>query len=95
MWQVVDARLKAHIIEAKKTCLTLTKSPNMAHFLADFLNGCPNTAAVLKGYEQVAVQNVFLSHTCRLSQDMGSERLHRGRRYGARRRLDYHSSLTA
>lgn len=43
-----ETRLKSHIIEAKQTCLVLTKSPNMARFLADFLNGCPNTGAVLK-----------------------------------------------
>lgn len=46
----VNARLKQHIAEAKETCITLTKNPNLARFLADFLNGCCNTSDVLENH---------------------------------------------
>lgn len=44
----VPARLKHHITEAKDSCLTLTKPPNLGVFLATFLNGCKGTARVLE-----------------------------------------------
>lgn len=44
----VDARFKQHVAEAKDRCLTLTKSPRLGQFLADYLNGCPGVAAVLQ-----------------------------------------------
>lgn len=59
----VDARLKAHLTEAKEMCLVLTKSPNMAHFLADFLNGCPNTAAVLDEHAHESPFKTFFFRT--------------------------------
>lgn len=59
----VDARLKAHITEAKETCVVLPKSPNMARFLADFLNGCPNTAAVLEGHGRESPFKTFFFRT--------------------------------
>jgi hypothetical protein len=43
----IDARLKQHIAEAKDGCLTLTKTPRLGRFLADYLNGCPGIASVL------------------------------------------------
>jgi hypothetical protein len=44
----VPARLSQHIAEAKESCLTLTKNPNLGIFLATFLNGCTGTARVLE-----------------------------------------------
>lgn len=44
----VAARFRQHIAEAKNSCLTLTKSPNLGLFLATFLNGCPGVACVLQ-----------------------------------------------
>ena len=44
----VAARLKQHIAEAKDSCLTLTKNPNLGVFIATFLNGCAGTARVLE-----------------------------------------------
>jgi len=44
----VPARVRQHIAEAKNSCLTLTKSPNLGLFLATFLNGCPGAACVLE-----------------------------------------------
>jgi hypothetical protein len=44
----VPARLKQHITEAKDSCLTLTRSPNLGVFLATFLNGCTGTRRVLE-----------------------------------------------
>lgn len=59
----VNARLKAHIAEAKETCLVLTKRPNMALFLADFLNGCPNTGAVLDEHSHESPFKTFFFRT--------------------------------
>jgi hypothetical protein len=59
----VKGRLKAHIAEAKETCLVLTRSPNMARFLADFLNGCPNTSAVLDGHAHESPFKTFFFRT--------------------------------
>jgi hypothetical protein len=59
----VNARLKAHLTEARETCLVLTKSPNMAHFLGDFLNGCPNTAAVLRDHGHESPFKTFFFRT--------------------------------
>lgn len=44
----VVSRLKQHIAEAKVSCLTLTKNPNLGLFLTTFLNGCAGTARVLE-----------------------------------------------
>ena len=44
----VQARVRQHIAEAKSSCLTLTKSPNLGLFLATFLDGCPGVACVLQ-----------------------------------------------
>lgn len=44
----VKKRLEQHIAEAKESCLTLTKSPNLGLFLATFLNGCDGVGELLE-----------------------------------------------
>ena len=44
----VPARVRQHIAEAKNSCLTLTKRPNLGLFLGTFLNSCPGVACALE-----------------------------------------------
>ena len=55
----VPARLKQHISEAKDSCLTLTKNPNLGLFLATFLNGCAGTARILEANRDNATLSRF------------------------------------
>jgi len=59
----VASRLKQHIAEAKDSCLTLTKNPNLGLFLATFLNGCAGTAHVLEASGDDPTLSRFLYRT--------------------------------
>lgn len=59
----VAIRVKQHIAEAKDSCLTLTKSPNLGLFLAGFLNGCSGTAGVLEANSDHSTLSRFFYRT--------------------------------
>lgn len=59
----VAIRVKQHIAEAKDSCLTLTKSPNLGVFLAGFLNDCPGTAGVLEANNDHSTLSRFFYRT--------------------------------
>jgi hypothetical protein len=59
----VPVRLKQHIAEAKDSCLTLTKNPNLGLFLATFLNRCAGTARILVANKDNATLSRFFYRT--------------------------------
>jgi hypothetical protein len=59
----VSARVQQHIAEAKSSCLTLTKSPNLWLFLATFLNACAGVECVLQANSDNAALSRFFYRT--------------------------------